>query len=302
MPKSYSYEKGKYGITTGTVIPFARFLEGNDPAETSWKDFVPAGFLRCDGKIYKANKFISLSEIIGIGSNCKFRKEDTELQEPNADLSEGEIQLPDLGSKFISSASANGQYNNLFVFNPATGQLVQRVGLEVSLELNSGNTLTTQYSGSFSVPNINVDFQPTQNFGTTLPTSVLDNYYSAEGLLSHGHLSNAVVVRSGPFNTANDGGGGNDVCVDAPSLSDEGPGYFSNLEESITDSSGSFESVTHAHQLTRSTVSKSISSNIDSFNLGADLITTTTNISVSNLFKMDDIQHRFILVEYLIKT
>jgi hypothetical protein len=302
MAKSYSFERGKYGVTTGTIIPYARILEGKDPENSDWTNFAPAGFLRCDGTIYNAKKFLALAEIIGIGNNCRFRKPDVILDESNDDLSVGQFQLPDLGSKYISAASANGTYNNLFVLNPITNQLEQRVGVEVDVFLNTGSQIETSYTGNFSVPNIDVIFQPTQNFATTLPSSVGDQYYSDSSMLAHGHFSNAVVVRSGPFNTANDGVGGNDVCVDAPSLDDEGPGYFSNQEESITQSSGTFESVTHGHQLTRSTVSKSVSSNIDNFGLTAEVIKTITNISADNTYKMDNIQHRFILVEYLIKT
>lgn len=291
MAKNYSFEKGKYGITTGTIIPFGRYLDGTDPEGTDWINYVPAGFLRCNGFIYKARDFRALADVIGIGSNCRFKKEDDTLEELNESYTLGQFQLPDLGSKYISAASANGTYNNLLVLNPNSEEFVSRVGLEVEISLNAGNQLETTYSGSFNIPTTTVPFPETQNFGTTLTSQIPSATFNSDNLLPHGHYSNAAVVRSGPFNVQLAVGGGATKT-----------GYDADQELSFTSIGGSATGTSHNHTLSKSTVSRSTTSNITSFNISADQLVTTTNINANNTFKMDDLQHKFILVEYLIKT
>jgi hypothetical protein len=291
MAKNYSFEKGKFGIITGTIIPFGRYLDGTNPEGDDWVNYVPAGFLRCNGLVYKARDFRALSTVLGTGANSKFRKENITLEELNENFTLGQFQLPDLGSKYISASSANGTYNNLFVTDPRTGNLVQRVGLEVELALNRGNILETTYSGSFNVPTTSVDFPETQNFGTTLSGQIPSAFFNSDNLLSHGHYSNAVVVRSGPFNVNLAVGGGATKS-----------GYDADQELSFTSIGGSPTGTSHNHSLLRNSPTRSTTSNISSFNIPADQIVTTTKINVSNTFKMDDLQHKFILVEYLIKT
>jgi len=291
MAKNYSFEKGKYGNVTGTIVPFGRYLDGADPAGLDWTKYVPAGYLRCNGAIFKARDYRALSEILGIGQACKYRKEDVELEEANDTLSEGQFQLPDLGSKYVKSSTASGTYQNLIVLNPTTGQLTTRSGLEVELELNQGEELQTPYSGSFIVPNTDVEFSSNQNFGTTLAGRVPDALVQFDNLLAHGHLSNAAVIRSGPDNQ--------NVAVWGGDLK---AGYTVNLEQTQSSIGGSEAGTEHNHSLERSAISKSLSSNIDTFSLPADQLITTTRINVANTYKMDDLNHKYILVEYLIKT
>lgn len=294
MAKRYSFERGKYGFTTGTIIPFARFIDGVDPVGNDFLNYVPAGFLKCDGTIYNARDFYSLATVIGVGSECRFTKEGTVLVDANEGFRNGQFQVPDLGSKFISAASANGVYNNLFVENPNTGQLVERVGIEGSLELNQGEEIITTYTGSFQTPIIPVEFSPNARFGTTLRTGIDNATLSDNGMLAHAHFSNAAAIRSGPFEDT--------VCTDADPIDDNEEGLFSNQEETVTAVGGLRGGTEHGHQLARSSVTTNVSSNIDSIPISGELIQTTTTISKSNAFKFDDIQHRFMLVVYLIKT
>lgn len=291
MAKNYSFEKGKYGTVTGTIIPFGRYLDGTNPEGSDWTTYIPAGFLRCNGLIYRARDFRALAQVLGIGSECKFRKEGVELEEANADLRLGQFQLPDLGSKYIKASNSNGIYDNMMVFNPVTNTFTDRVGLEVELSLNRGNLLETTYSGSFSVPTTEVPFPTTQNYGTTLGTQIPAAQVDSDNLLAHAHFSNAAVVRSGPFNGRMAVWGG-----------DLKAGYTADTLESFTNVGGTTTGTSHNHSLTRSTVSRSTTSNITAFSASAETIVTTTRLSVDNTFKMDDLQHKYILVEYLIKT
>jgi len=291
MAKNYSFEKGKFGIMTGTIIPFGRYLDGTDPEGTDWINYVPAGFLRCNGFVYKARDFRALADIVGVGAECKFRKEEIELEELNESFTLGQFQLPDLGSKYINAASANGTYNNLFVLNPATNNLVERVGLQVELSLNRGNVIDTNYSGSFAVPVTSVDFPATQNFGSTLSGQIPSASFNSDNILAHGHYSNAAVVRSGPFTLNLSVGGGSTKT-----------GYDVDEELSFTSIGGSPTGTSHNHSLQRTAPTRATTSNLSSFSIEADQIVTTTKMNVDNTFKMDDLQHKFILVEYLIKT
>jgi hypothetical protein len=291
MAKNYSFEKGKYGIVTGTIMPFGRYLDGTNPEGTDWVNYVPAGFLRCNGLIYKARDFRALAEILGIGSDCKFAKEGFSLEEANDDLTLGQFQLPDLGSKYVKASNASGIYDNLVILNPNTGVETTRVGLEVEMSLNRGEEIETFFSGEFAVPQTEVPFPATQNFGTTLSGQVPATAFQQDNLLPHGHYSNAAVVRSGPFS-----------AQVATWPGDLKAGYYSDQVETQTALGGSATGVSHNHSLQRSTVSRSTTHNISAFDLSADQIVTTTRINMDNTFKMDDLQHKYILVEYLIKT
>ncbi len=79
-------------------------------------------------------------------------------------------------------------------------------------------------------------------------------------------------------------------------------GYTADTLESFTTVGGSAAGTSHNHSLARSTVSRNTTHNISSFTAPADTIITTTRLSVDNTFKMDDLHHKYILVEYLIKT
>lgn len=306
MAKNYSFERGKYGVTTGTIISFAILLDGDFPSESDWKKYVPAGYMRCKGQVLKAIDYLSLSSIIGIGSECIYKKENIELEEANDDLSLGEIQLPDLGSKHISAATAGGLYENLIVVDPNTGRELERSGLEVGLELNQGSAVEVFYSGNFVVPTIPLPFTSATNFVSDL-VPLSDSATTGDyQYLAHGHYSNAVVTwRNGPLNTQNDGNNNGRVSTDSSPLddtnqtADAGALVFPLI--GLTTIGGSSASTQHAHQITKSAISKSITSNIDQVELEPFNVITTVNLTSRNIYKMDDLQHKFIIVEYLIK-
>lgn len=315
MAKNYSFEKGKYGLNTGTIIPFGVTLSGNTPSGLDWTNLVPAGFLRCDGRILRAKDYLGLSQILGVGLNCKFRKENQELEEPNEDLSEGEIQLPDLGSKYMRASTANGLYNNIIVVDPETSRQFSRVGVEVDLSLNQGNSIEVFYSGEFITPTLPIGFSPSSNFVSTLPSSTGVGTVSDDQYLSHGHYSNAVITwRNEGLNSANDN---NIVVTGSSPILDRDIGVGGRVDgdknlnnatginvtpvELTTQAAGSSLETQHTHSVAKSPVSKSLSSNITSYGIPAENIITTVNLTSKKIYKLDDIQHKFIIVEFLIK-
>lgn len=64
--------------------------------------------------------------IIGIGSSCIYRKSGTTLQEQASNGTGGQIQLPDLGSKYITAATTPGNYLNTTTLNTATNTEITR--------------------------------------------------------------------------------------------------------------------------------------------------------------------------------
>jgi hypothetical protein len=311
MSKNYSFEKGKYGLTTGTIIPFGVTLNGDDPAGPDWVSLIPAGFLRCDGQILRARDYLGLSQILGVGEGSKFRKENQELEEASDDLRTGQFQLPDLGSKYMNASSANGRYDNITVVDPITSRVYQRVGVEVELSLNEGNSVEISYGGQFTVPNIPIPFPESSNFVSTLAASSDDGTIGDTQMLAHGHYSNAAITwRSRGISSEDDAQFGvntrPEIATGGPKVNDQNPnpgsGYTLDPNEITTAPAGSSSATTHTHSISKSPISKSISSNVSSFQLPPSNIITTVNFSKSNIFKLDDIQHRFILVEFLIKT
>ena len=310
MSKNYSFEKGKYGLTTGTIIPFGVTLDGNDPAGPDWVNLIPAGFLRCDGQILRARDYLGLSQILGIGEESKFRKENQELEEASDDLRTGQFQLPDLGSKYMNASSANGRYDNITVVDPITSRVYQRVGVEVELSLNQGESVEVFYGGQFAVPNIPIPFSESSNFISSLASTTDEGTISDTQMLAHGHYANSLMTwRSRGISSADDaqfGVTGPDVAVGGGKVTDQnnavGGGYEVDPVDTTTAPSGSDTGTIHTHSISKSPISKSISSNISTFQVAPENIITTVNFSKKNIYKLDDIQHRFILVEFLIKT
>jgi len=89
MTVYYSKQRAKFGGVTGTIIPYPIAL-----SDSVKENFLPAGFLKCDGSILKASVYPALARTIGVGANCRFAKD------PN-DIGADEIQLPDLGSNIL---------------------------------------------------------------------------------------------------------------------------------------------------------------------------------------------------------
>ena len=60
MPAHYSKERSKYGSGTGSIITWPVELTSTDPNAEDNINALPAGYLKCDGTIYKADDYPQL--------------------------------------------------------------------------------------------------------------------------------------------------------------------------------------------------------------------------------------------------
>jgi hypothetical protein len=307
MTVYYSFEKGKYGGPCGAVFPFFRTISGLSPLGSDYLEFVPAGFLKCRGQILSADQYPNLARVIGVGARCIYKKEGTQLLEPNPDGTGGTLQLPDLGSKYIAGASNPGVYSNDTTFNPRTNTTVDRAGIEVEIS-SQGQSVEFFYDGNFRVPGRSITLTGSMN-ASSPPTSTDQQTLSSGQMLGHGHNATFKISRRLNYNGCALGGANwtrkrssvyscdkrGDNC---PADSDFGLEYkFIFLEEVGTDAG-----TRHRHFGTfpiKNAENKSASTS--NLLISASPISTTVNVNTSNTIKMDTFAPKFILCEYLIK-
>lgn len=298
--KNYSFEKGKHGSATGCIFPFFTDLNGLLPLDQDYKDYCPAGFLKCRGQILQADQFPALADSLGVGNQCIYRKEGVILQERDDDGTGGTFQLPDLGSKYITASSNPGGYINNKA-EDADNNSIDRAGVAVSLD-GAGDTVEFGYTGDFSAPSVTLGFTgqwrviqpPTRTPATTL---AIGNF------VAHGHLGDYTIGAR-----VNQNGNALKKCSWTGGLGcfkrgdfaqgDGNPGVehrFISFEDAGEDSE-------HAHQLGVPVLAVTgPTGSIPGVTLSSSGITTTVNVRTRDLFKMDDIAPKFIIVEYLIK-
>lgn len=295
MAANYSFERGKYGVFPGTIIAFSRTLDGDDPNGTDWKNYIPAGYLRCNGDILSGVQYPNLKQILGVGQNSKFRKPGVTLEEDvAANQSGGTFQLPDLGAKYVQANSASGVYTALTVQDDDNNE-IPRVGIETELTLNRGTSVTVNYEGSMAIPQTELEFLSNQNFGTNLGVVTDQINVNDTAYLTHGHYSNLPV-----WAYSNDESYEEDMSV-----SDSSPELQSinsvGIIGQVTPIAGSQELSVHQHVIERSFPTRDTETYIPSTQVDGFNVTTAVTLSADNTLKMDDIVPTYILVEYLIK-
>ena len=151
MPVLYSREKGKLGTLTGSIINWSNQLSSADPEDPTLYQTLPAGYLRCDGAVYDASIFPELAVILGVGSNCRYKKPDTTLLD-------NQFQVPDLGAKSTkTSFSSNlGDYLDTYLNNDA-GVEITKSGVGMDVSSNIGTQFEIQYQGNFFLPSQTIE-------------------------------------------------------------------------------------------------------------------------------------------------
>jgi Phage Tail Collar Domain len=288
---NYTKEKSKYGGMVGTIQIFASQLpQQNSPSNTTFKSLLPAGFLRCDGSILSASEYPDLAEVIGVGKACRYVKD-------NITLADDEIQLPDLGSKYIVAGSGAGIYNDMFLQDEKT----YHVGAEFNIASNVNQTETITYNGRFIVKGpqnpVLLGGSPLYKSSKSTDSTTL----SEINFQAHGHGGNQAVFNytgnyyvttgTGPSSPGRSHSGDNCRCIAGNSFE-------------LTQPFGTADS-THSHGITMPTPGShthNFSWSFNTFNVGPDNLSTTVNIAttVTNT-TFDDTQSPFILVEYIIK-
>lgn len=303
MATTYAFQRGKFGGPVGCIFPFFRTISTESPLDAEFYDNIPAGYLKCKGQILNASQYPNLATVLGIGTSCIYRKTGQTLLNPNADGSGGQIQLPDLGSKYITASSTPGGYLNTTTINPVTNAEVFRAGVEVSLSSTTvNNQVLFSYQGDFEIPETNVPISG--SILTTANSSTPSASVFETQILAHGHMSNistgrsiaqaTMFVKQVPriwtyCNTAYTIGGEN-----IPS----GIEWISGA----VDSFGSTTATTHTHAgVFPNTTSLSKEARMLRTKIAADSLQTSVRLNTDTTFKLDYIAPKFILCEYLIK-
>ena len=99
MPAHYTKERAKYGSGVGSIITWPVELTTKDPLAESNVKYLPAGYLKCDGTIYKADDYPQLAAILGVGAASKFIRYDID-NDPIDDVDDDEFIVPGLRSKY----------------------------------------------------------------------------------------------------------------------------------------------------------------------------------------------------------
>jgi len=281
---NYAREKSKFGGMVGSIQIFTSFLNlSNDPLDDTFKTKIPAGYLRCDGSIKTASDYPELALILGTGSNSRFKKETSQL-------TDNQFQLPDLGSKYLSPGLSTGTYSDITLLQSAT---TKRVGVEVEVTSNVGNSVTIDYSGNFTVVGQtglsllgNAKFNP-PNTDKKTSTTILD----AGNFQAHGHGSNAKVLNyTGNFKVGAEGKSGQN-CSPFGGNATVGSGNPANTTAS-----------NHSHGITWPTsYNQNFVYQYNTFNVPADNLQTTLNISTKNVKVLNESVAPFVVVEYIIK-
>lgn len=294
MAKYYTNEKAKFGGTTGTIIPFTIQLpSSNFPNIGDWTVYTPAGYLRCDGGIYRADLFPSLAAIMGVGAACPFAKD------PDS-LTDEFFQLPDLGSKVVRSSRSSGEYFDDTVLQNDAG--TRRVGAETVVDTLVGNNVTITYTGEFTVEASQpIDFLgnpfyiTNDNDGRTF-----DSQLNEDNFQPHGHDSDVgVFTYTGNWQDSS--------FIDTGERGDnDGSTEGSNELVTIQAPDGSLPNPSHNHKI--NLPSSTELRNATTFQFAYDQtsidpsgIETNVTLTTENVTKLDKATSPYIFVEYIIK-
>lgn len=288
---NYSKVRSHYGGYIGSIqvhsTPYLANL--NDPNGANFIEHVPAGYLKCDGSVRNASDFYALSQVLGVGANSKFKKPNVNLRSEDEETGDlGQFQLPDLGSKVIIPSRSVGDYVNTFVGDTEE----TRVGPAVEVLCNEGTQLTCDFVGNFrGIPEeASYAFRssPKYRFETTSQPTFLD----IDNFQGHAHNASVNYLNY----TANHavGGEGKDG---GNASGNSGAGNV--LEQTGTNTTALSS---HTHRIAKPTqYTHNFQYQHQPFDIPADNVSTTLNVSVENINKLDAVVTPFIIVTYIIK-
>lgn len=291
---NYSKIKSSYGGCVGSIQVHATHLTqgSTDPNDQNWKKYIPGGFLPCDGTIRNARDYLALSEVLGVGSETKFKKVTSTVRDPDPEIQDlGQFQLPDLGSKVIVPSRSVGDYLSFLADDEST----TRVGPAVEVFSNEGTELRCDFIGNFLGKSKGGTFDypmkgtPKYNYNTTTSSEFLD----IDNFQGHAHnISDYGILNyTGQHAVGGDG-------KDKGKLSgNSGSGNILDL----TPNSGSVETP-HSHRVEKvQTYSSTFRYGHNNFDIPADGVFSTVNVSTENIKKLDRATTPFIIVMYIIK-
>ena len=294
---NYAREKSKFGGYCGAIIMHSTPGVGvnNDPTSAVFKNNLPAGYLKCDGSVKSARDFYALAQILGVGDDCRFKKEATILR--NADEATGDLgqfQLPDLGSKVILPNRATGTYvNDTVESETATTTVQNRVGPQIEVVSNVGNRIEVNYVGNLQVTaRSGINFSGNARYNMTNRLS--DTTLSIENFQGHAHNASQSYLNFSATHRVGSSGG-----KDGGNLSGNSGSGNTFDETQVNTSTASV----HSHSITRPTSynPNPFTYSHAQFNAPLDNVVSYVDIDIQNQNKLDQVVTPFILIEYLIK-
>lgn len=285
---NYSRERSRYGGYIGSIQIHTSLGLGSDPSSIQFNNILPAGFLRCNGQVLNAKDYFALSQILGVGDECRFKKENRDLRNPDQTQNDlGQFQLPDLGSKVIVPSNGTGDYINDLV--ESTGD--NRVGPEIEVFSNQGNVIETTYIGNFR-GQAQTDIRLNSNPSYSMPSKLSEVALSIDNFQSHAHNSSQTYLN---YSTAARTGGTGKTRGNLPGNSGAG------MVLGTTNVNASTEPV-HTHSVGKPIqYSHNFAYSFNNFDIPAEGITSRIDVNLSNDRKLDQVVSPFILVEYIIK-
>lgn len=291
---NYSRERSKFGGCTGSIIIHSTPGIGfnNDPSSAVFKQNLPAGYLKCDGSVLNASDYYALAQVIGVGRSCRFKKENTILVDPS-ELTLGQIQLPDLGSKVILGGRSTGVYRNDVVDVGAVTQAlpITKVGPQIEVISNQGDQISASYIGNMEITSSGpIDFLGNPKY--ILSGSTSETELSIQNFQGHAHRSNQVYLNyTGNHAVGGEGGkDGGQLSGNSGSGNSFGSTNIGGGES--IHKHGIQKPFSYAHDFR---YSHSVTP-VDMSGVVANL-----DVDLSNDQKLDQLVTPFILVEYLIK-
>lgn len=292
---NYAREKSRYGGYPGSIIIHSTpgLGSSNDPTSAVFRQNLPAGYLKCDGSVKNAKDYYALSQVLGVGDESRFRKENDNLRGADPATGDlGQFRLPDLGSKVILGGRNTGIYNNDFVETDIIQATpINRVGPQIEVISNVGNRITTGYTGPASIEgetDIGMIGAPKYNLDRRTSETTLN----IENFQGHAHDSNQSYLNYSATHEVGGDGGKDRRTFSANS----GAGN----EFGDTQPAGR-ESI-HQHNITRP-FSYTYDFRYAYSTTPVDLsgVEVFVDVDLSDAEKLDQLVTPFILVEYIIR-
>lgn len=285
---NYSRERSRYGGYIGSIQIHTSLNLGSDPSSIQFNNILPAGFLRCNGQVLNVKDYFALAQILGVGDECRFKKENRNLR--NADITQndlGQFQLPDLGSKVIVPSIGSGDYINDFV--ESIGE--NRVGPEIEVLSNQGNVIETTYIGNFR-GQAQTGIPLNSNPAYSMPARLTEVALSITDFQGHAHRSNQTYLN---YSAAAQTGGSGKTRGNLPGNSGAGMATMTSNLNATTEP-------THTHRIEKPTqYSHNFAYSFNNFDIPADGVTSRIDVDLSGDRKLDQVVSPFMLVEYIIK-
>ena len=293
---NYTHERSKYGGVTGSIIVHTvPGMQGqNDPTLAVFTDNVPGGYLRCDGSILNVKDYFALGNILGAGSETRFRKDNANIREPDLTIGDfGQFQLPDLGSKVVIGGRNSGLYNSITVDRGIVEEFpTTRVGPQIEVLSNFGNTITSNFIGNAEIGPDN-GISMLGNPSMDVPRETSETTLNIENFQGHLHdmIGAKYLNHSAQHRVSLTGG------------KDSGRGDAMPLAGHVRDTTADYTaSSTHKHNITRPiTYQHDFTYGYNTTPVDMSGAFAQLTVKVENEEKLDELVTPFMLVEYLIK-